>query len=82
MDNNLNGALSSMRRVVKKYADGTLAKYRRDKAAKQGIIRGNRLVYNNRSYSYTPVVDEYFEDGDEVWFLLDDAGTTAIVVGV
>ena len=79
---NLEAALSSMRRTVKRYVDETLEKYTKGQSAKQGTIRGDRLIYNNRSYYYIPVVDEYFGNGDTVWFLLDEAGTTAIVVGV
>ena len=78
----LNEAMASMKRIVKRYVDETLEKQKARESAKQGTIRGDRLIYGNRSYYYIPVVDEYFEDGSTVWFLLDSSGTTAIVVGV
>ena len=77
----LNEAMASMKRRVKRYVDETLEKHKARETAKQGTIRGDRLVYGNRSYHYIPVEDEYFEDGSTVWFLLDSSGTTAIVVG-
>lgn len=78
----LNEAMASMKRSVKRYVDETLEKQKARETAKQGTIRGDRLIYGNRSYYYIPVVDEYFGNGDTVWFLLDSSGTTAIVVGV
>lgn len=50
--------------------------------AQRGVIRGNNVVIGNRVMSYTPAVDVYFGDGDNVWCLVPDSGRTAVVIGV
>lgn len=47
-----------------------------------GVVKGNRVIIKNQSYSFTPVVDIYFADGDSVVCLLPDSGNVAVVVGV
>lgn len=78
----IKSAISEMNKTVKQYVDSELQKQKAKESAKQGTIRGSRLIYKNKSYNYIPVVDEYFGNGDTVWFLLDESESTAIVVGV
>lgn len=78
----VNSAISEMGKTVKQYVDSEIKKQRVKESAKQGTIRGSRLIYKNKSYDYIPVVDEYFGNGDTVWFLLDESESIAIVVGV
>lgn len=46
-----------------------------------GIVQGGRVIVGHQSYSYVPVADIYFGEGDRVVCLLPDSGQTAVVVG-
>jgi predicted glycosyltransferase involved in capsule biosynthesis len=78
----IKSSISEMNKAIKSYVDSELKKLKVKESAKQGTIRGSRLIYKNKSYDYIPVVDEYFGNGDTVWFLLDESESIAIVVGV
>lgn len=49
--------------------------------ARAGVVRGGGVAIGNKVYSAIPVVDIYYEDGDQVWCLADDSSGTAVVVG-
>lgn len=80
-NNDLQASIAGMQKAVRQYAEDYLERCREKETAKQGTVRGSRIYCGNRSYGFVPAVDEYFADGDTVWFVLSDAGT-AVVVGV
>lgn len=49
--------------------------------ARTGVVRGGSVVIGNHVYNAIPVIDIYYEDGDQVWCLADDSSGTAVVVG-
>lgn len=49
--------------------------------ARAGVARGGTVVVGNKVYNAVPVIDIYYEDGDQVWCLADDSSGTAVVVG-
>ena len=80
-DYNLQASMTGMQKAVKNYANDYLEKCREKETAKLGTVHGNTIYYKNNSYAFVPAVDEYFADGDSVWFVLSD-NNTAVVVGV
>lgn len=47
-----------------------------------GLVRGNSVIINNKSYPYAPAVDLFFQDGDRVACIMPDSGNIVAVVGV
>lgn len=71
---------SEMNRAILNYIDSKIPKDTNQ--AHIGIVNGNRVVINNKTYSYTPTVDMFFTDGYRVACLLPENSNTAAVVGV
>lgn len=50
-------------------------------SALRGTIMGKRVVIGGKSYAYDPAVDTYFPDGSQVYCVMDETGTMAVIVG-
>lgn len=71
---------SAMTRAILNYIDAKIPKD--PNKAHVGIVNGNCVVIDGKSYSYIPTVDMYFGDGDKVACILPENSNSAAVVGV
>ena len=73
-------ALLSMQQAIIRYIDFQMPKD--TNRAFFGTVNGKRVTIGNRSYTFEPVVDTFFGNGDSVACILPNSGNTAAVVGV
>jgi len=74
-------SIEAMKAAVTQYMNKAVEQAVRARKAQRGIVRGNSVVIGNRCYPYYPAVDVYFKDGDDVWAIVDDSCSQAVVVG-
>lgn len=74
-------SIEGMKVAVTQYMNKAVEQAVRARKAQRGIVRGNSVVIGNRCYPYYPAVDVYFQDGDEVWAIVDDSCSHVVVVG-
>ena len=71
---------SAMTRAIINYINAKIPKDQNK--AHVGIVSGNRVIIDGKSYGYIPTVDMYFGDGDKVACILPEKSSAAAVVGV
>lgn len=74
--------LKIMQNAVANMVATAIYKRTENQKARQGIVRGSKVVIGNNVYTAIPGVDTYYANGDAVWCIITDSGRSAVVVGV
>lgn len=76
-------ALNRLQRAVINYVNSrNNTNQKSNNTAVQGRITGGKIMVGNKSYNADLAVDMAVFDGDTVWCVIDDSGTTAVIVGM
>lgn len=75
-----SNAILSMQSAIIRYIRANIPKD--PNRAHIGVVKGNRVIIQNKSYAYDPAVDIFFQDGDSVYCLLPNGSNIAAIVGV
>ena len=75
-------AIETMQKAIIRYIDSKIPKNLNK--AQTGIIDGKNVRSTNGRtyYRAEPVTDNYYNDGDKVFFIVPDGGGKAAIVGV
>ena len=77
---NTSANILSMQQTIINYIQANIP--RDQNKAHIGKISNGRVIIRNQSFSYMPVVDMYFGEGDNVACILPEQTNQAVIVGV
>lgn len=77
---NATSNIIAMQRAIISYIESRIPKDQNK--AHLGRVTNGRVIIGNQSFLYTPAVDMYFGNGDNVACILPEQANIAVVVGV